>query len=102
MALPLLQLPVVFMAPQSPRWLIGCGRHEEARDILTKYHAGGDKHSPLVAFEVEEITKTIELERAVKANTSYADMWKTKGNRHRLFISISLGVFAQWNGNGTV
>ena len=36
------------------------------------------------------------------ATTGYMDMIKTKGNRRRLFISISLGVFAQWSGNGVV
>jgi MFS family permease len=29
-------------------------------------------------------------------------MLKTKGNRHRVFIGITLGVFAQWNGVGIV
>lgn len=29
-------------------------------------------------------------------------MFKTKGNRHRLFISLSMGIFSQWSGNGVV
>ncbi|KAG7153227.1 Lactose permease like protein [Verticillium longisporum] len=29
-------------------------------------------------------------------------MVKTPGNRHRLFISVALGFFAQWAGNGVV
>jgi hypothetical protein len=29
-------------------------------------------------------------------------MLKTKGNRHRVFIGITPGVFAQWNGVGIV
>lgn len=29
-------------------------------------------------------------------------MVKTPGNRRRLMISISLGIFAQWAGNGVI
>lgn len=83
-------------------WLIDVGRIEQARSILVKYHAGGDVESPLVAFEMAEIEQAITLERHVNQTTSYLDMIKTKGNRHRLFISISIGVFAQWNGVGVV
>lgn len=36
------------------------------------------------------------------ASTSYVDMLKTKGNRWRLLISVYLGVFSQWSGNGVV
>ena len=67
-----------------------------------KYHAGGDADSPLVAFEMAEIEQALALERHINQTTSYLDMVKTKGNRHRLFISVSLGIFAQWNGVGVV
>ncbi|KAJ5275633.1 hypothetical protein N7505_004178 [Penicillium chrysogenum] len=30
------------------------------------------------------------------------EMVKTPGNRRRLMISISLGIFAQWAGNGVI
>ena len=53
-----------------------------------------------MAFELAEIQGTLEMERMAKASSSYADMLKTKGNRHRIFISITLGIFAQWNGVG--
>ena len=70
--------------------------------MLIKYHGEGDEASPLAAFEYEEITKTIALEKEAAATTTYADMFKTKGRRHRSFITITLGIFAQWNGVGIV
>ncbi|CAM1507971.1 Fc.00g048190.m01.CDS01 [Cosmosporella sp. VM-42] len=100
--LPLLALPGFLMAPESPRWLISANRPDEARNILAKYHAGGDTQNQLVNYQMAEIETTITHEKDVSSSASYADMIKTPGNRHRLFISISLGIFAQWAGNGVV
>jgi MFS family permease len=90
------------MAPESPRWLASQGKMGDTRKFLVKYHAGGIESSPLVEFEYAEITGTITRESQLAGTSSYTDMFRTKGNRHRLFISISLGVFSQWNGIGIV
>jgi hypothetical protein len=78
------------------------GRIEEAHEIVARMHAGGDRISPLVEFEIEEMARSIQLERELKASTGWRDMISTEDNRKRLFISIALGVFAQWNGVGLV
>ena len=88
------------MCPESPRWQFSKDRVDDARAFLVKHHAGGNEDDPLVAFELAEIQGTLEMEKIAAASSSYADMFKTKGNRHRLFISVTLGVFAQWNGVG--
>ncbi|KAH7134617.1 sugar transporter [Dactylonectria estremocensis] len=100
--LPLVALPGFLMAPESPRWLISVGRNEEAAEIISKFHAGGDRQSAIVTSQMTEIENTITAEKEAASSGSYADMIKTPGNRHRLFISISLGIFAQWAGNGVV
>lgn len=94
--IPILSLPGLIWAPESPRWLISNDRTEEARELLEKWHADGDKNSALVNYEMMEITETLKAERDAHDSASYAEMFKTPGNRHRLFISVSLGIFVQW------
>lgn len=101
-AVPVVLLPGCFFIPESPRYLISIGQHAKAREILTKYHAGGNDNSPLVDFEMAEVERAIEADRAPYSGSSWMDLISTKGNRHRAFISATLGIFAQWNGVGVV
>jgi hypothetical protein len=95
-------LPGFLLSPESPRWLISVDHTEKARKILADTHAGGDSDGALVNYEIIEIVSTLKAEKEANDNSGYLDMIKTKGNRHRLFISITLGIFAQWSGNGVV
>jgi MFS family permease len=98
---PLVQLTGYFFLPESPRWLIANDRKDEAHAILAKFHAAGDRSSPLVVREMSEIVETIELEKEAQG-TGWGALIATPGNRKRLFIVICLGTFAQWNGIGVV
>ncbi|KAH7357277.1 general substrate transporter [Rhexocercosporidium sp. MPI-PUGE-AT-0058] len=99
---PLMQLCCFYWVPESPRWLIAHGKHDEAREILNKYHSAGDKDSPLVEFELAEIETAIHAESTTLSQSSYIDCIRTAPNRRRTFIAITVGVFAQWCGNGVV
>lgn len=99
--IPLVALPGFLLAPESPRYLVSVDRLEDARAMLMKHHDGYN-NPELVNYELLEISATLQAEKEAATAASYADMWKTKGNRHRLFISISLAFFAQWVGNGVV
>ncbi|KAF2742201.1 general substrate transporter [Sporormia fimetaria CBS 119925] len=102
-ALPsIIQLAFIFWIPESPRWLISKERNEEALNILGKYHANGDINDATVQFEYHEIKETLRLEFQYQKTSSYLDFFKTKGNRYRLMLLASLGLFSQWSGNGLV
>lgn len=84
--------------PESPRYLISKDRYEEAFEILTKYHAEGDRSSVIVKAELAQIEQTIKMELE-ESKQSWLDMFRTAGMRRRLFISAFLGLFTQWSGN---
>lgn len=100
--LPLMIVPALIMIDESPRWLVSVDRADEARRNLARSHCGGDMNAPLVAFEMAEIEETLNAEKDAQESTSWSDLWATRGNRHRLWISVTLGIFAQWAGNGVV
>lgn len=98
---PLINICFIPWMPESPRWLISKGRHQEARDFLIKYHANGDEElgRDLVEFEMKEIENAIMFERISKT-TSMSTFFKTKTNFHRLFIACFLGFMMNFSGNG--
>jgi MFS family permease len=55
-----------------------------------------------VQFEYNEIRETLRLEFQFQKSSSYLDFFRTKGNRYRLLLLASLGLFSQWSGNGLV
>ncbi|GAB1310830.1 hypothetical protein MFIFM68171_01040 [Madurella fahalii] len=97
-----IQLAFIYWVPESPRYLIAKDKHDKALEILAKYHANGDANNATVQFEYREIKETIRLEYETKNNSSYMDFFRTKGNRYRLAILLSLGIFSQWSGNAII
>ncbi|RAO73892.1 uncharacterized protein BHQ10_009904 [Talaromyces amestolkiae] len=86
----------------SPRWLIAKDREEEAQAIITKYHANGNPHDPIVAVEMHEIREALRIEQEFAQNNSYLAFFKTKGNRTRFWLILCVGFFSQWSGNGVI
>ncbi|KAH8547680.1 general substrate transporter [Umbelopsis sp. PMI_123] len=96
-----IQCVIAFFAPESPRWLIYKNRPDEAFEILVKYHAGGDRTSKLVHFEMAEIRAKLDQEKLTKAG-QWKEYLRTPGNRHRLAITIIIPLSLQWVGNALI
>lgn len=102
-ALPsVIQLAFIYWVPESPRYLMAKDRHEEALHMLAKYHANGDVNNATVQFEFREIKEAIRLEFEHQKSSSYLDFFRTKGNRYRFVVLLSLGIFSQWSGNAII
>lgn len=96
--LPIIVLPGLIMIPESPRFLASKERYQDARAFLVQYHAEGDETSLLATFELEEITRTIQMDREHRESSSMKQTFMTPGNRKRMFITVYLGIFTQWAG----
>lgn len=95
-----LALPALFLVPESPRWLVSVNQVPQARAALANLHASGDIDSLVVNHQM------ITIQNALRAEgehlTGHTAMLATPGNRHRLFITISVGIFSQWVGNAVL
>ncbi|KAF7980377.1 hypothetical protein HWV62_38843 [Athelia sp. TMB] len=104
-----LQLCLILLVPESPRWLISKGRETQALKTLAHYHANGNDQDPLVQYEFTEIKAALALEPPTAKITDLKGVWKDwanlvaiAGNRRRMRIILALAFFSQWSGNGLV
>ncbi|KZT53878.1 sugar transporter [Calocera cornea HHB12733] len=94
----------IWFCPESPRWLIGAGKNEEARRILVKYHANGDADHPLVALEMAEMTDSLKKNGMVtwRDFLNLSTLVNTRGRRYRLMLNIAFSWFGQFSGNNII
>jgi hypothetical protein len=86
---------------QSPRWLVSKNKHSAAKKILTKYHGNGAE-TDFVNWEYNEISLTLEAEKAASASSGWYELVRTPGNRKRCLLIILTAIFSQCSGNGLV
>lgn len=77
---------LLFIVPESPRWLMMNDKSKEADDVIQKYFGG----------DTSQFSKTISEEHIRKIN------WGNEKERMLLFIGMGLAVLVQFSGVNTV
>ncbi|KAL1326287.1 hypothetical protein HN51_036354 [Arachis hypogaea] len=100
-ALPaLIQIVLMTMLPESPRWLFRKEREEEAKTILRRIYPPED-----VENEINTLKESVEMEIKEASNSdkvSITKMLKTKTVRRGLYAGMGLQIFQQFVGINTV
>lgn len=96
MAPALLMIGLVWLVPESPRYLVTRDRNEKARANLRKIRGESYTNAEIDA-EIEATIKFTALERQIDASTSYLDCFRGT-DRRRTLIAIMMMVGQQFMG----
>ena len=95
---PLMLFVGLFFVPESPRWLIGVGRPEEAKRALTRLRGSASDEINIIK-ELGEMQKAHDDQQAAaKHNLKLMELF-TKDNRRRTILSILAVQFQAASGS---
>ncbi|MCJ1285503.1 hypothetical protein MMC26_004843 [Xylographa opegraphella] len=94
----------ILFCPESPRWLVAKDRHDQARVIITKYHANGDGDHPIVHLEMREMSDSLRAHPMTnwKQYFNLRDLFRTRSRRYRMMLNIAFSWFGQFSGNNVI
>ncbi|KAI9690283.1 MAG: hypothetical protein M1822_009244 [Bathelium mastoideum] len=88
---------LIYLFPESPRWLCDHDMADQGLKNLAKLHAYGDIHDPYVVAEYELIQAQIAEEHATKHKT-YLDLFRNWPNLRRTIITMMIQASCQMTG----
>ncbi|KAH8656823.1 putative sugar transporter [Ilyonectria robusta] len=92
---------IVWVLPESPRWLMMHDKPEEARRVLVKYHGEGREDSAVVLLEMNEIQASIDYARELKGSQVWYDfriLVNSRQSLYRMWLVLLVTVFSQFIG----
>lgn len=93
-----LLIGVVFVVPESPRYLLAKGKTAAGYRLLCHLHGRGSP-TPTVETEYHEICDSLARGQS---DFTYLDFLQTSANRWRFWIIVVVGFMVQWAGQGPI
>lgn len=90
----------LFFFPESPRWLASKDRWDECIDTLAHLHGGGDRESPVVLAEIDEVREAAAVAAASK-DLGYLGLF-APGMWFRTLTGVSAQVWQQLLGGNVM
>ncbi|PWN43259.1 general substrate transporter [Ceraceosorus guamensis] len=94
----ILMFGIIFVCPESPRWLINKGRDEQARAALRRIHKGQDDPNKVVDLEFSNFYQARQDEIASQGEGGWLTLFKSKHDRRRLAMVIGVLICQQISG----
>ncbi|KAI9834882.1 MAG: hypothetical protein M1819_002790 [Sarea resinae] len=88
---------LIFLFPESPRWLIDHGHSADGMRVLAQLHAHGDENDPWVKAEYEQIQESVTFEHEHEAK-SYKELFVDRASFRRVFLTTALQASVQMTG----
>lgn len=95
----LMSIVILPFVPESPRWLVAKGRHDEAREILAIMHGNNNLNHAEVQVVLNEVVQAIRHERETYPVHPWKELVASKANIRRLTILVTFGIMIQMMGN---
>lgn len=88
---------LIFLFPESPRWLIDNNKPEQGLKTLARLHSNGDENDAWVRAEFDQIQETITFEHDNEAK-SYLELFRDMSCFRRVLIACALQASIQMTG----
>jgi len=86
---------VLKVMPESPRWLVNCGREDEAKQVLKQVYPEGFNVDPVV----DDIKEALERERLAGQRVGWGAIFcPTRSYRRMLIVGLGVAIAQQASG----
>ncbi len=91
---------MIWLCPESPRWLVSKRHFEETRNILIKYYGNGEENE-MDKDEFQEILASVEADNSqLRVNEDgVKTIFGSRGNLYRLWTCFVTVVASQCGGS---
>ncbi|OCF31834.1 sugar transporter [Kwoniella heveanensis BCC8398] len=90
---------VLFIVPESPRWLLYRGKEAKAERALAKIHGGSEYKDSLVQEQLAILNKAREEEAEASSSVSrWSDLYRNPVERRKFFATVGILVSQQISG----